>query len=328
VEVGETLGQIAREYGTDVTTLLALNNLPNANFIYVGQQLAVPDGESYSRDSYRDNSYPDSNYGGNNGWQQPSWSGSQPQRDASSDPRQGGWGSQPGQPYTHAGLAWEPQGDAQNSNDGRSTSWGSGPSQQDSDQPGRSWEPQSPQGRPDRDSSGENYNGNYHESRSAGSNDDWGWVNSDQSSNRPGNSWEPQPQAGYGRESELTGEKWIDIDISDQRLTAYQGDTAVRYFTISSGSSRYPTVTGTFHTYARYELQDMSGGSEAAGDYYFQPDVPWIQYFFEGYAIHGAYWHNSFGRPIGHGCINMRVDDSRWLYDWAEVTGIRVEVHQ
>jgi lipoprotein-anchoring transpeptidase ErfK/SrfK len=130
------------------------------------------------------------------------------------------------------------------------------------------------------------------------------------------------------REAELSGEKWIDIDIGDQVLTAYQGDTVVRTFTISSGSSRYPTVTGSFRTYSRTEMQDMSGGSHAAGDYYFQADVPWVQYFFEGYAIHGAYWHNQFGTPIGHGCINMRVEESRWLYEWAGELGIRVEVHQ
>jgi lipoprotein-anchoring transpeptidase ErfK/SrfK len=128
-------------------------------------------------------------------------------------------------------------------------------------------------------------------------------------------------------EEELTGEKWVEVDISDQRLYAYQGDTLVREFVISSGSARYPTVTGSFRTYARFEEVDMSGGSEAAGDYYFQADVPWVQYFYDGYALHGAYWHNQFGTPIGHGCINMRVDESQWLYEWTAVAGIRVEVH-
>jgi lipoprotein-anchoring transpeptidase ErfK/SrfK len=156
---------------------------------------------------------------------------------------------------------------------------------------------------------------------------EWDWVHDNDSPYFPGQSWEP-PQTVRGANGlELTGEKWIDIDIGDQTLTAYQGDTAIRYFSISSGSARYPTVQGTFYTYSRTELQDMSGGSEAAGDYYYQPDVPWVQYFFEGYAIHGAYWHNQFGTPIGHGCINMRVDESQWLYEWTGVTGIRVEVH-
>ena len=157
-----------------------------------------------------------------------------------------------------------------------------------------------------------------------------GWEDdsADESSYRAGVAWEPQPRTDRGREVEASGEKWIDIDLGDQVLTAYQGDSAVRFFTISSGKASTPTVTGSFRTYSRTKLQDMSGGSKAAGDYYFQADVPWVQYFFEDYAIHGAYWHNRFGTPVGHGCINMRVDESQWLYEWAGVTGLRVEVHQ
>ena len=75
-------------------------------------------------------------------------------------------------------------------------------------------------------------------------------------------------------------------------------------------------------------MQDMSGGSREAGTYYYQPDVPWVQYFYEDYAIHGAYWHNSFGRPVGQGCINMRVEEAQWLYEWTESEpSARVEVH-
>lgn len=159
-------------------------------------------------------------------------------------------------------------------------------------------------------------------------NSDWGWVNSDNHPNNQGMSWEPSPSMPKQDTVAPTGEKWIDVSIGTETLVAYQGNTAVRSFIISTGTAAYPTVTGTFYTYARYDVQDMWGGSVAAGDYYYQPAVPWVQYFYEGFSIHGAYWHNMFGTPIGHGCVNMRVEDARWLYDWTGVTGIRVVVHQ
>jgi lipoprotein-anchoring transpeptidase ErfK/SrfK len=282
VAAGETLSQIARQYGTDVGTLLSLNNLSNANLVYVGQQLTVSGGggwEEPSRESSR--------------WEEPS--GNEPPSNA------GG--------YQRPGMSWEPQGEQRNTS--RSP---------------RNWE---------AEAATQERSADAEWNQPAQRNpylSDWEDVHSEGSRYSPGSSWEPEVQikreAKEDNEPALTGEKWIDVDISEQVLTAYQGDTVVRTFTISSGSSRYPTVTGSFRTYSRTDIQDMSGGSVAAGDYYYQPDVPWVQYFFEGYAIHGAYWHNSFGTPIGHGCINMRVGDSRWLYDWTGVTGIRVEVHQ
>ncbi len=256
VVAGETLSQIARQYDTDVATLLELNGLVNANVVYVGQQLIVAGG----------------------GWaqpnrEQPRWQDEESSADGPAEPS-----------YNRQGVGWEPQ-----------------QSRQAYQRAGVAWEPQ----RNDRNAYRE---GAERESRQE-------------------SQWQPQPRAGSGRAVDASGEKWIDIDIGDQMLTAYQGDTAVRFFIISSGSSYYPTVTGSFRTYSRTEMQDMSGGSKSAGDYYFQADVPWVQYFFEGYAIHGAYRHNRFGTPVGHGCINMRVDESQWLYEWAGVTGIRVEVH-
>ena len=289
VVAGETLSQIARQYGVDVATLIELNGLSNANFVYVGQQLVVPGGN-----------------GG--GWEQPQreetsrrdapanqWQNDAPEAQASSGP------------YQRAGVAWEPES-AQHSPDRDPVQWAEEPAEEDSADANDRW--QQPRG--------------PRNSYTA----DWEDVYSEQSYRTPGSSWEPEPSQSASREVELTGEKWIDIDISSQTLTAYQGETEVRVFTISSGSARYPTVTGSFRTYARIDVQYMSGGSQAAGDYYFQADVPWVQYFYEGYAIHGAYWHNQFGSPIGHGCINMRVEESRWLYDWTGVTGIRVEVHE
>jgi lipoprotein-anchoring transpeptidase ErfK/SrfK len=128
---------------------------------------------------------------------------------------------------------------------------------------------------------------------------------------------EASPQTEPQWEEELTGEKWIDIDLSEQRLTAYQGDTAVRSFSISSGGTGHETVTGSFRIWAKVARQDMSGGSRAAGTYYYVPNVPWVQYFYADYSIHGADWHNNFGWAVTHGCVNMRVEEARWLFEWA-----------
>ena len=291
VATGETLSQIARQYGTDVSTLMALNGLSNANFVYVGQQLVVSGG---------------------GGWEPPQREETTSSWDAPANQRQGVAAEPPasGRPYQRAGVAWEPEA-TQRSPYRDPVQWVEEPADEDAAVSTDSWqEPRGPR--------------NPYLA-------EWEEVHNAQSNRAPGSSWEPEASRPASqpasREAEVTGEKWIDIDLTSQTLTAYQGDTEVRSFSISSGSARYPTVTGSFRTYARVDVQDMSGGSQAAGDYYYVEDVPWVQYFFEDYAIHGAYWHNQFGTPIGHGCINMRVEESRWLYDWAGVTGIRVEVH-
>lgn len=105
-------------------------------------------------------------------------------------------------------------------------------------------------------------------------------------------------------------EKWIDVDLSQQQVTAFEGSRAVRTFTISSGLPGTPTVTGTFRIRAKVRSQTMSGPG------YSLPNVEWVQYFFSDYAFHGAYWHNNFGNPMSHGCINMTNDDAKWLFEW------------
>ncbi len=111
-------------------------------------------------------------------------------------------------------------------------------------------------------------------------------------------------------------EKWVDVDLSHQRLTAYEGTKPVKVFPISSGKARTPTVTGVFRIWAKISSQTMSGGSYAAGDYYNLPNVQWVSYFYKDYALHGAYWHNRFGTPTSHGCVNLRNWDAEWLYNW------------
>ena len=116
------------------------------------------------------------------------------------------------------------------------------------------------------------------------------------------------------------GKKWIEINLSNQTLTAWQGDTSVMYTSISSGRGGTPTVTGRFAIGNKYQAQRMSGPG------YDLPGVPWVMYFYGSYAIHGAYWHNNFGTPMSHGCVNMRVNESEMLYSWAP-PGTEVYVH-
>jgi lipoprotein-anchoring transpeptidase ErfK/SrfK len=116
------------------------------------------------------------------------------------------------------------------------------------------------------------------------------------------------------------GEKWIDVDLTNQRLVAYEGDTAVYWVTVSTGLPGTPTVTGQYHIYVKYLSQLMTGPG------YYLPDVPYVMYFYLGYGIHGTYWHNNFGHPMSHGCVNTPTPDAKWLYEWAPV-GTLVNVH-
>lgn len=111
-----------------------------------------------------------------------------------------------------------------------------------------------------------------------------------------------------------TSEKWIDVDLSEQRVVAYEGTEPVRAFIISSGLPRTPTVTGEFRIRMKVRSQTMSGPG------YYLPNVEWVQYFYEDYAFHGTYWHNNFGQPMSRGCVNMTNADAKWLFDWASPT--------
>jgi len=111
--------------------------------------------------------------------------------------------------------------------------------------------------------------------------------------------------------------KWIRVDLSEQTLIVYEGDQPIRGFIVSTGLPGTPTVTGTFHIRMKARSQRMEGGSPALGNYYNLPNVQWVQYFYEDYGFHGTYWHNNFGHPMSHGCVNMTNADAKWLWDWA-----------
>lgn len=111
-------------------------------------------------------------------------------------------------------------------------------------------------------------------------------------------------------------EKWIEVSLSEQKLRAYEGDRVVLEFLISSGKWS-PTPTGDFAIWYKTKRQRMEGGSKVLGTYYNLPNVPNNMFFYKGYAIHGAYWHNNFGHPMSHGCVNSPLDKVAELFDWA-----------
>jgi len=118
-----------------------------------------------------------------------------------------------------------------------------------------------------------------------------------------------------------SGERWIDVDLSEQRTYAYEGDTLVNSFVVSTGTYWHPTVTGQYYIYVKYVAAPMAGPG------YYLPGVPFIMYFYQGYALHGTYWHDNFGVPMSHGCINLRTDEAEWLFYWADI-GTLVNIHQ
>lgn len=113
--------------------------------------------------------------------------------------------------------------------------------------------------------------------------------------------------------------KQIIIDLSEQRVYAYENGQLLRQFVVSTGLPATPTVVGDFAVYIKYTSQRMTGPD------YDLPGVPWVMYFYEDYGIHGTYWHNNFGQPMSHGCINMRTSEAEWLFNWAPMgTPVRV----
>ncbi|BAT56532.1 ErfK/YbiS/YcfS/YnhG [Nostoc sp. NIES-3756] len=102
----------------------------------------------------------------------------------------------------------------------------------------------------------------------------------------------------------------IEIDLSQQRLFAWEGKKLVYSFRVSTGKRSTPTPVGKFAIDTKYRINRMRGTG------YDIPDVPYAMYFHEGYAIHGAYWHNNFGTPVSHGCVNLPVKQARKLYNW------------
>jgi lipoprotein-anchoring transpeptidase ErfK/SrfK len=123
--------------------------------------------------------------------------------------------------------------------------------------------------------------------------------------------------------SATTDNKRIEVDLATQRLYAFEGDRKIYEFIISSGKWNR-TPTGTFRIWIKLRYTKMEGGSKALNTYYYLPNVPYVMFFandkvptWKGFGIHGTYWHNNFGQPMSHGCINMRTEDAEKIYYWA-----------
>ena len=116
--------------------------------------------------------------------------------------------------------------------------------------------------------------------------------------------------------------KRIEIDLTAQRLWAFENNKVIYSFLISSGKwGRTPT--GHFRIWIKLKYTKMEGGSKLLNTYYYLPNVPYAMFFYneavpkwKGFGIHGTYWHSNFGHPMSHGCINMKTEEAALLYYW------------
>jgi len=105
----------------------------------------------------------------------------------------------------------------------------------------------------------------------------------------------------------------VYVVLSEQKAYALEDGRVVKEFVVSTGTVEHPTITGHFEIYVKYKSAGMSGPG------YNLPKVPNVMYFYQDYGLHGTYWHNNFGHPMSHGCINFSLPDAEWLFDWAKV---------
>lgn len=127
-----------------------------------------------------------------------------------------------------------------------------------------------------------------------------------------------------------TTEKLIVVDTGSQTLTAWNEGKVQHTTKVSTGMKLTPTVKGTYPIYWKVPMKDMRGPSPykhiyPSGKYHIK-NVPHVMFFHQGYAIHGAYWHNNFGRVASHGCVNVPLASAEWLFNFAEV-GTKVVVY-
>lgn len=116
-------------------------------------------------------------------------------------------------------------------------------------------------------------------------------------------------------------EKWIEVDLSEQRLRAWEGDNVVLESLVSTGLPWWPTPTGEFRIWIKMRATKMEGGEGKY--YYYLPNVPYVMFFenaqvpgWRGYGLHGTYWHDDFGTQRSHGCVNLPTEVAAQLYDW------------
>ena len=130
----------------------------------------------------------------------------------------------------------------------------------------------------------------------------------------------PQPKKVLG---DSNSEKRIYVDLTNQMLYAYEDENLVYSFLVSTGKWG-KTPTGVFTIWGKFRFAKMSGGSTALHTYYYLPNVPYVMFFgndqvaaSKGFSLHGTYWHNNFGHPMSHGCVNMKTAEAALIYEWS-----------
>lgn len=134
------------------------------------------------------------------------------------------------------------------------------------------------------------------------------------------------PQVAGSETNQVLGvadpnDKWIEVDLSEQKLKAWDGNQLFLETLVSTGLPWWPTPTGEFNIWVKLRATRMEGGS---GRYYYNlPNVPFVMYFgnaevpnWRGFGLHGTYWHNDFGRQHSHGCVNLPTPVAQKLYYW------------
>ena len=124
-----------------------------------------------------------------------------------------------------------------------------------------------------------------------------------------------------GAVTSKVGERWVEVDLSEQKLRAWEGDKLFLETLVSSGLPWSPTPQGEFRIWIKMKYTTMEGGQ---GKYYYNlPNVPYVMFFsnseipgWRGYGLHGTYWHSDFGTPRSHGCVNLPTDVAEQLFYW------------
>ncbi|MBI4153641.1 L,D-transpeptidase [Candidatus Woesebacteria bacterium] len=132
-------------------------------------------------------------------------------------------------------------------------------------------------------------------------------------------------------------ERWIEVDLSEQKLKAWEGNSLYLQSLVSTGLPWWPTPTGEYRIWIKLRSTKMEGGSGKY--YYYLPNVPYVMYFenntvpaWRGYGLHGTYWHNAFGTQRSHGCVNLPTPIAQKLFYWVASKsegkdGTRIIIH-
>ncbi len=122
----------------------------------------------------------------------------------------------------------------------------------------------------------------------------------------------------YEKPEGVQSERWIEINLYEQVLTIYEEGRLLFATLVSTGVDPFFTQPGVFQVYKKLEFDPMRGTFEAdRSDYYYLEEVPYILYYDQARALHGAYWHGLLGYQQSHGCVNLSVADAHWIYNWA-----------